>query len=304
MKQFTAAYQKDLQQRGITGAAGAPLAALYDAVSKAAMQAAAPAWQAPKAGKTACYFSAEFLIGRVIYANLYNQGLLDELRTSFLREGVALDIFDAVDDDALGNGGLGRLAACFLDSAATLGKRLDGYGIRYKYGLFKQKIENGFQTEYPDDWQRFGDPWSVRREEDRVKVRFGDAAVWAVPYDMPVIGLGGETVNTLRLWQAEADGGFDLAAFNAQRYSDAFLSQNEAEAIHSVLYPNDDTDAGKRLRNQLKNMQIAALMRGGFDRAEAEKRLRMALGAPDATFGPMSLTLLPLPKLRPALGLL
>ncbi len=248
MEQFLSAYKEALANGGVSSVKDAPLHALYEAVSQAAMQTAAPAWNAPRAGKAACYFSAEFLIGRVVYANLFNLGLLDGLRASFLREGVDCNVFEAVDDDALGNGGLGRLAACFLDSAATLGKRLDGFGIRYKYGLFKQKIENGFQTEYPDDWQRFGDPWSIRRDGERVQVAFGDSRVWAVPYDMPVIGYGGQTVNTLRLWQAEADGGFDLAAFNAQRYSDAFLARNEAAAIHSVLYPNDDTDAGKRLR--------------------------------------------------------
>ncbi len=251
MEAFETSYKAFLAEEHAPDAKNAPLGALYGAVCTAAMRRIKPAWAAGRAqtdAKTACYFSAEFLLGRLVYANLYNLGLLDETRAAFQQSGVDPNIFEAVDDAALGNGGLGRLAACFLDSAATMGKRLDGYGIRYRYGLFKQGIENGFQTEAPDDWQRFGDPWSVRREAERVAVEFGDGPVWAVPYDMPVIGFGGQCVNTLRLWQAEADGGFDLAAFNAQNYPGAYRRQNEAEAIHSVLYPNDDTPEGKRLR--------------------------------------------------------
>ena len=119
------------------------------------------------------------------------------------QNGIDATVFEQIEDDALGNGGLGRLAACFLDSAATHSLPLDGFGLRYRYGLFQQYFDNGFQRERPDDWTRFGDPWSIRRESEAVKVSFADQDVMAVPYDMPVIGYGGECVNTLRLWQAE-----------------------------------------------------------------------------------------------------
>lgn len=221
---------------------------LYNAVSKAAMEAAAPVWKGQKPGKRACYFSAEFLIGRMIYSNLLNLGLLRETADWLKTKGLDITIFEDIEDAALGNGGLGRLAACFLDSAATQNVALDGYGIRYKYGLFRQAFRDGFQQETADDWQRFGDPWSVRREDEKVQVRFGDQTVWAVPYDMPVIGYGGRTVNTLRLWQAEPLHPFDFTLFNAQKYDEAYQEKNDAEAISSVLYPNDDTEAGKRLR--------------------------------------------------------
>ena len=159
-----------------------------------------------------------------------------------------VDELEEIEDAALGNGGLGRLAACFLDSAATQSIPLYGYGIRYRYGLFKQYFENGFQKEREDDWQRFGDPWSARREEEKVRVRFKDQEVWAVPYDTPVIGYGAKTINTLRLWQAEPIHEFNFERFNEQKYSLAFEEKNNAEAISGVLYPNDDTDKGKRLR--------------------------------------------------------
>ena len=221
---------------------------LYDAVSKAMMKAVAADWRKPYEGKQACYFSAEFLIGRLIYNNLLNLGLLDQLAELFNENGIELSIFEDIEDPALGNGGLGRLAACFLDSAATHNIPLNGYGIRYKYGLFKQYFENGFQRETADDWQRFGDPWSIRRESEKVLVEFKNQQVYAVPYDMPVIGYGGKRINTLRLWQAEPVNGFDFQLFNEQKYDRAVRERDEAEAISSVLYPNDDTDKGKRLR--------------------------------------------------------
>lgn len=221
---------------------------LYHAVSKAAMQELRNTWNHPKEGKRACYFSAEFLLGRLVYSNLMNMGLLGEC-TAYLKEN-NLDpaIFEQIEDDALGNGGLGRLAACFLDSAATHSVALDGYGIRYRYGLFRQSFEDGFQKETADDWMRFGDPWSVRKEEDSVCVTFADQTVRAVPYDMPVIGYGGKTVNTLRLWQSEPVKAFDFTLFNDQKYELAVQEKNRAEQISYVLYPNDDTDEGKRLR--------------------------------------------------------
>ena len=236
--------EEDYQQRIETDST----VQLYQAVSRAAMHQLASGGATPTDGKRVGYFSAEFLMGRMIYANLLNLGILEEVRDLLAARGVDIGIFEEIEDAALGNGGLGRLAACFLDSAATQGIPLDGYGIRYRYGLFKQTFENGFQQESADDWTRFGDPWSVRREEDTVQVSFRGETVNAVPYDMPIIGFGGKTVNTLRLWQAEAIKPFDFQLFNAQKYAAAVRERDKAEAISSVLYPNDNTDPGKRLR--------------------------------------------------------
>ena len=227
---------------------GASTGELYRAVSRAAMRRVRGKWEKPVMGKRACYFSAEFLIGRVVYSNLLNLGLLERFSELFRENGVDPNLFEEIEDAALGNGGLGRLAACFLDSAATHRIPLDGYGIRYRYGLFRQYFENGFQREADDDWQRFGDPWSVRREDESVLVRFKDQTVRAVPYDMPVVGYGNGSVNTLRLWQAEPVSAFDFALFNEQKYNLAVREREEAERITAVLYPNDDTDKGKRLR--------------------------------------------------------
>lgn len=243
MQDFKAEMQAILENAGAQN-----IKALYHQVSEAAMQAAAPVWENPAQGKTACYFSAEFLLGRMIYSNLYNLGLLDDFKDACQKNGLDPNMFEEVEDNALGNGGLGRLAACFLDSGATLGYKLDGYGIRYRYGLFKQYFQNGFQQEEADDWLRFGDPWSIRREDETITIEFGDQTVNAVPYDMPVIGFGGKTVNTLRLWQAEAVRPFNFNQFNDQNYDAAYKDQIDAEAISSVLYPNDDTIRGKKLR--------------------------------------------------------
>ncbi|MDL2253285.1 glycogen/starch/alpha-glucan phosphorylase [Ruminococcaceae bacterium OttesenSCG-928-I18] len=248
MAEFEERYVRWLAAQDAEEEKSATLIEQYAAVGGAIMEKVAAAWSNPAKGKTACYFSAEFLIGRVIYANLLNLGELEEMRRAFRQRGLDPALFTQVDDAALGNGGLGRLAACFLDSAATLGKKLDGYGIRYKYGLFKQEIENGFQVEHPDDWQRFGDPFSICRPEEKVLVEFAEGPVWAVPYDMPVIGYGGKTVNNLRLWQAEPVQAFDFARFDKQEYSGAYQKLIEALSIHSVLYPNDDTEEGKKLR--------------------------------------------------------
>lgn len=221
---------------------------LYHAVSKAAMRHLDTDWGLGAPGKKVCYLSAEFLIGRMVYNNLYNMGLFHAFSELMSENGIDIHIFEDIEDAALGNGGLGRLAACYLDSGAALGITLNGYGIRYKYGLFKQYIENGFQKEVPDDWQRYGDPWSVRREEEKVRVDYRGQSVYAVPYDMPVIGYGNQKVNTLRLWQAEPVESFNFDLFNQQRYDKAFKNKNEAEAISSLLYPNDNTNEGKKLR--------------------------------------------------------
>lgn len=171
--------------------------------------------------RRAYYLSAEFLMGRMMYNNLYCMDILDEIKNLLSEKGIDINQFEEIDDAALGNGGLGRLAACFLDSAATHDIPLDGYGIRYKYGLFKQLIKDGFQVEEADDWQKFDDPWSIRCEDDTVLVHFADQTVKAVPYDMAIIGYGTENINTLRLWQAEAECNFNFLAFNDGDYIQA-----------------------------------------------------------------------------------
>lgn len=227
-------------------------AELHMALGKAMMGEIADKWEQSKENhanaRRAYYFSAEFLMGRMMYNNLYCMGILDDVKQMLKDRGVDINVFEDVDDAALGNGGLGRLAACFLDSAATQNVPLDGYGIRYKYGLFKQLIENGFQVEVADDWQHFGDPWCIRREEDMVQVKYADQVVNAVPYDMAVIGYGTDNINTLRLWQAEAVNNFDFLAFNDSKYTEAVAEKNAAENISKVLYPNDNSYEGKVLR--------------------------------------------------------
>lgn len=224
---------------------------LYNAVSKSAMAYIGRDFSGKareNESKKACYLSAEFLIGRMVYNNLLNLGLFNQFTELMTENGRDIRLFEDIEDAALGNGGLGRLAACFLDSGATNGITLNGYGIRYKYGLFKQYFEHGFQKETADDWMKVGDPWSVREEADTVVVDFKDQSVKAVPYDSPVIGYGGRKINVLRLWQAEPMVKFQFDLFNEQQYDKAAKDQVAADAICSVLYPNDTTDAGKRLR--------------------------------------------------------
>ena len=223
---------------------------LYNAVSKAVVKQINSKWTETESydKKRACYFSAEFLTGLMIYNNLYNTGLFTECEDFLRKYGFEPSVFEEIEDNALGNGGLGRLAACFLDSAATHSIPLDGYGIRYKYGIFKQYFENGFQCEKEDDWTRFGDPWSIRRDECSETITFGDQTVIAVPYDMPIIGYGNKMINTLRLWQSEPLNKFNFGEFNNQKYDEAFRERNLAEAISSVLYPNDSNYEGKVLR--------------------------------------------------------
>lgn len=198
--------------------------------------------------RRACYFSMEFLVGRAVYNNLMCLGIKDEVEDVLAKKGRSLDELEEIEDAALGNGGLGRLAACFLDSAVAHNLPLDGYGIRYKYGLFKQKIENGFQREYADDWQKFGDPWSKRCDSDSVLVEYADETVKAVPYDMPIVGYGTDNMGNLRLWQAEAVEEFDFSAFNEGNFSDSVKAKTSAENISKVLYPNDNFEEGKILR--------------------------------------------------------
>ena len=226
---------------------------LHEALGQAVMMSIADNWSNSKRTRMhqrkAYYFSAEYLIGRLVYSNLYNLGILDEMKQLFAARGVDLGCLEEIEDDALGNGGLGRLAACFLDSAASTNIPLSGYGLRYKYGLFKQSFDaDGSQKEQADDWSKFGDPWSYRRYNHTVKVEFPDHTVLAVPYDVPIIGYETNNINTLRLWQCEPETPLDFNAFNNQDYLRALAEKNKAEDITRVLYPNDSTWEGKRLR--------------------------------------------------------
>ncbi|MGM9603785.1 MAG: glycogen/starch/alpha-glucan phosphorylase, partial [Faecousia sp.] len=226
---------------------------LHEALGQAVMMSIADNWSNSKRARLherkAYYISAEYLIGRLVYSNLYNLGILDEMKQLFASRGVDLAVLEDIEDAALGNGGLGRLAACFLDSAASTNIPLSGYGLRYKYGLFKQSFDaDGSQREAADDWSKYGDPWSYRRYNHTVKVQFPDHTVLAVPYDVPVIGYGTNNINTLRLWQCEPETPLDFNAFNDQDYLRALAEKNKAEDITRVLYPNDSTWEGKRLR--------------------------------------------------------
>ena len=225
---------------------------LHEALGQVIMMEISDKWtktkrrQAP--GRRAFYFSAEYLVGRLVYSNLFNLGILRGMKAAFAEKGVDLACLEHIEDAALGNGGLGRLAACFLDSAATLDLPLTGYGQRYRVRQFKQSFVNGCQRENADDWTKYGDPWSHRRDKLAVKVKFADQTVNCVPYDMPVIGYETTTVGTLRLWQCEAEEELNFDAFNAQDYVKALEKKNKAEDITRVLYPNDSTWEGKRLR--------------------------------------------------------
>ena len=226
---------------------------LHEALGVAVMMAISDNWSRCKrtrlSNRKAYYISAEYLIGRLVYSNLFNLGILDEMKKLFAQQGVDLAVLEDIEDDALGNGGLGRLAACFLDSAASTNIPLSGYGLRYKFGLFKQRFdEKGNQVENADDWTRYGDPWSYRRYNHTVKIKFPEHTVLAVPYDVPIIGYGTENIGTLRLWQCEAEQELDFNAFNNQDYLRALNAKNMAEDITRVLYPNDSTWDGKRLR--------------------------------------------------------
>ena len=218
--------------------------------------------------KRAYYLSAEYLLGRVLGNNLMNMGLLEEAHQVLEEEGVDLGaLLETEVDPGLGNGGLGRLAACFLDSMATLGLPGFGYGIRYEFGIFTQDIVGGYQVERADEWLKFGNPWEIVRPERAVAVRFygrvehEDGAdglpvsrwvdgrtVLGVPYDVPIAGYGLHTVNTLRLWQARASEEFDLRVFNDGDYERSVVEKNASEVISKVLYPNDNFLAGKELR--------------------------------------------------------
>ncbi|MDM7861174.1 glycogen/starch/alpha-glucan phosphorylase [Alteromonas sp. ASW11-36] len=214
------------------------------------------------------YFSAEFLMGRLLSNNMHNLNLFETANDALTELGISLtDVLEEEPDMALGNGGLGRLAACFIDSLATMEMPAIGYGIHYEHGLFRQEIKNGAQIERPDSWRDYGNPWEICRPESiqevslygYVETKYGDngriqkewhpgSIVKGVPWDIPVVGYGGKTVNVLRLWQSQSSGYFNWDVFNAGGYVDAQVENVQAETISKVLYPNDETEAGKELR--------------------------------------------------------
>lgn len=221
-------------------------------------------------GRQEHYFSAEFLMGRALLNNLTNLGAVEEARDAVAQYGMDLsEVLEAEHDAALGNGGLGRLAACFLDSCATLDLPVTGYGILYRYGLFKQTIDNGFQNEHPDPWMEEGYPFVIRREEEAKYVDFADMHVRAIPYDMPIIGYGTKNVNTLRLWKSEPIEEFDYDAFNSQRFTDAIVERERVADLCRVLYPNDTTYEGKVLRVRQQYFFVSASLQTILERHKA-----------------------------------
>ncbi len=235
---------------------------LHDAISGACMEEITGPWMATedrrRNRRQAYYLSAEYLMGRMIYNNLYAMGMLKNVRDLLAERDMDLAALEDIEDDAFGNGGLGRLAACFLDSAATHDVPLMGYGLRYRFGLFKQSFENDRQVEAPDDWARYGDPWSIRRLQDAVVVNMKGLSVRAVPYDMPIIGYQCKSVGTLRLWQCESLNEVDFQAFNSFQYGKAVAQKNQAEDITRFLYPNDDMRPGKILRLRQQYVLVSA----------------------------------------------
>ena len=247
--------------------------------------------------KRIAYLSLEFLMGRTLTNAVLNLDMEESLRNALYRYGVSLEELAEEERDAgLGNGGLGRLAACFLDSCATLGLPVTGYGIRYDYGMFHQRIEHGHQVECPDHWLERGNPWEFEAPQDTRREKFygrveatsvadgSSARAWvdsedvlAVPYDMPIPGFRNNTVNTLRLWRSMATEDFNLSEFNAGGYAEAVAAKNQAEQISMVLYPNDVSENGKvlRLRQQyflssasLQDVLARWLLRNGSDFAD------------------------------------
>lgn len=236
---------------------------IYRALGETIMQDIASDWYDTEKlysqQKQAFYLSAEFLMGRALGNNLINLGILDEVKEIFNELGIDYNkVEDAEEDAALGNGGLGRLAACFLDSLATLNLPGQGYGIRYRNGIFNQEFKDGYQIEKPETWLKYGDVWSVMRPADEVIVTFGDGSVRALPYDMPIIGYGTRNINTLRLWEAHSLNDLDLGKFNQQDYLHATEDRTLSEDISRVLYPNDSTDEGKKLRLKQQYFFVSA----------------------------------------------
>ncbi len=235
----------------------------WTALSRAVMETIGPDWERSRhlygQGRQVHYFSAEFLVGRSLLNNLINRNLLDLVRELVSDDGYNLDaLLNEETDPALGNGGLGRLAACFLDSSATMNLPVMGHGLLYRYGLFRQEIEHGYQKEYPDAWMERPYPFVVTRREDKALVNFRDMSVYAVPLDLPVTGHGTDNVNTLRLWRVEPAEEFDFNLFNAQRFDDAVIQRNRVMDICRVLYPNDTSYDGKVLRVRQQYFFVSA----------------------------------------------
>ena len=237
---------------------------LHNAISNSVMMEIGSRWtedqRKQRSGRFACYLSCEFLIGRMVHNNLFVMGILDEVKALLAEKGIDINQLEDIEDAALGNGGLGRLAACFLDSAASHDVPLFGYGLRYQYGLFKQEFVNNRQYEMPDDWTRFGDPWSIRRDDLAVLVEMEGLSVRVVPYDMPVIGYQMKRIGTLRLWQCESVNPIDFELFNQQHYAQAAQGKNAAEDITKLLYPNDTEPAGKQLRARQQYVLCSATL--------------------------------------------
>eukprot|EP00118_Oscarella_pearsei_P024881 m.307012 g.307012 ORF g.307012 m.307012 type:complete len:885 (+) comp41816_c0_seq1:78-2732(+) len=228
------------------------------------------------------YLSLEYYLGRSLTNTMINLQIDSACDESMYQIGLDMEELQEVEEDAgLGNGGLGRLAACFLDSMATLGLAAYGYGLRYEYGIFTQKIEDGWQVEYPDEWLRFGNPWEKPRPEYTIPVHFyGNVEngewknyqiVFAMPYDTPIPGYGNDTVNTLRLWSAKASKTFELGDFNQGDYIGAVLGRNTAENISRVLYPNDNFFEGKELRLKQEYLMVSATLQDIVRRYKASK---------------------------------
>ncbi|MFM8364289.1 MAG: glycogen/starch/alpha-glucan family phosphorylase, partial [Verrucomicrobiota bacterium] len=238
------------------------------------------------------YLSMEFLMGRLYANNMINAGVFKEAVEALENLGHTLEETRNEEYDmALGNGGLGRLAACFLDSLATLDLPAVGYGIHYEYGLFKQEFRNGYQIEHPDAWIQFGSPWEIIRPQHiqeipvyghvetasdangNIRYEWVDhRKIIGVPYDIPIPGYGTETVNFLRLWESKAPEEFDFDAFNRGGYEEAVRQKNQAETISKVLYPNDHTEAGKELRLLQQYFFVACSLRDIIRRFEKDNK--------------------------------
>ena len=236
---------------------------IWEGLAKTIIELIADDWEKTREKyaeqKQVFYFSAEFLQGRSMLNNLMNLEIYQEAKEALQEMGIDLtDVLESETDASLGNGGLGRLAACFLDSAATLNYPVTGYGILYRYGLFKQQFDNGFQVEKPDSWMESGYAFTLPNKEEKVRVHFSDFDVWAIPYDMPIVGYGTKNVNVLRLWKTDPLEEFNFALFNEQKFDDSVGLRNRANDICRVLYPNDTTKNGKILRVRQQYFFVSA----------------------------------------------
>ncbi|GAA0070344.1 glycogen/starch/alpha-glucan phosphorylase [Clostridium sardiniense] len=255
--------ERELKIRYGVGLDDADAGQIFSSLSSALMETIVDDWnntqEVYEEGKQAYYFSAEYLMGRALGNNLISLGLYEEVEALLKELNIDINVIEEAEDDAaLGNGGLGRLAACFMDSAASMEVPLRGYGIRYSNGLFKQYFEDGFQYECADNWLTHGDPWSIRKDKDEVIVKFKGMDVKAIPYDTPIIGYKSKNINTLRLWKCEPIEEFDFNAFNEGKYAKAVELKNKADDISRVLYPNDDMKAGKLLRLKQQYFLVSA----------------------------------------------